>query len=268
MTNKAGHELVPIRRILVALDNSRHSLAALDAAVMLAAQLKADLLGLFVEDINLLQLAGLPFAQEIHYPSATVRRLDRQKLEQELTAGAARARRKLAVAADQAHVAWSFRIVRGQVATEVLTAASEADLLSLGIAGQPSFLLQQGEKIGQPVMVTYDGTTAAKRALAIAVRLVQTAEQATSLSVVVLIFKDDMSDPAQYLEQEAILWLQEQGIQANYRRLSKVDPFSLAQVVRTEKGGLLILSGESPFSQPEILQVLLDKIDCPVLLIK
>ncbi|MGB7837261.1 MAG: universal stress protein, partial [Terrimicrobiaceae bacterium] len=59
-----------IRRILVALDASAHSRAALEAACELALGLDAELSGLFVEDINLLRLAQLPFASEISYPSA------------------------------------------------------------------------------------------------------------------------------------------------------------------------------------------------------
>ena len=52
-------ELEPtIRRILVALDASPHSQAALQAASELAAALKAELVGIFVEDVNLLHLAG------------------------------------------------------------------------------------------------------------------------------------------------------------------------------------------------------------------
>ena len=48
-------ELEPtIRRILVALDASPHSLAALEAASELADALKAELVGIFVEDVNLL----------------------------------------------------------------------------------------------------------------------------------------------------------------------------------------------------------------------
>ena len=42
---------VAIRRILVAIDGSSHSLAALDAAADLASRLRAELSGLFVEDI-------------------------------------------------------------------------------------------------------------------------------------------------------------------------------------------------------------------------
>ena len=69
-------ELEPvIRRILVAVDASTHSLAALEAASVLAEVLNAELVGIFVEDINLLRLAGLPFAREVRYQSALDRPL-------------------------------------------------------------------------------------------------------------------------------------------------------------------------------------------------
>ncbi len=49
-------ELEPtIRRILVALDASPHSQAALEAASDLADALKAELVGIFVEDVNLFE---------------------------------------------------------------------------------------------------------------------------------------------------------------------------------------------------------------------
>ncbi|MGD9028912.1 MAG: universal stress protein, partial [Anaerolineae bacterium] len=58
-------EELTIRRILIALDASSHSIAALRAAARLASSLEAELHGLFVEDINLLRAAGLPMAREL-----------------------------------------------------------------------------------------------------------------------------------------------------------------------------------------------------------
>ena len=54
-----------VKRILIALDPSRRGQSALQAAAHLAAGTGAELAGLFVEDINLLRLAGLPFAREL-----------------------------------------------------------------------------------------------------------------------------------------------------------------------------------------------------------
>lgn len=285
----AEHELT-IRRILVALDASSHSLAALKAAVELAASLKAELLGLFVEDINLLRLAGLPFAQEMPYPLAVAQQMDGLRLEQELRTQASQARRALAEAAEPVRVSWSFRVARGQVTAEVLTAAAEVDLLSLGIASRPLIrrtrpgstaltvaakapqtvlLLQQGEKIRSPVLVTDDGSPAAKRALAIATQLIQTLKPNGPRALTVLTVADaNAPELAQRLEQEAETWLLGHDFQLNFHRLPKADVSSLVQAVRAEQGGLLVLGGETLLLEAETIQALLDKISCPVLLVR
>ncbi|MGD8821809.1 MAG: universal stress protein, partial [Anaerolineales bacterium] len=65
-----------VERILVAVDASSHSRAALEAAAELAASLEVELVGIFVEDINLMRLAELPIAVEIETPTGQVRRID------------------------------------------------------------------------------------------------------------------------------------------------------------------------------------------------
>ena len=118
-----------IRQILVALDASPHSLTALTAATELARTLQAEVKGLFVEDINLLKLAQLPFAQEILYPKATAQKLDHHLMERQLRDRAEYAQENLRRLAEQASLSWSFNVSRGSVAAELLTAAVEADLL-------------------------------------------------------------------------------------------------------------------------------------------
>lgn len=282
-------ELV-IKRILVALDTSSHSLAAMQAAVQLAAHLKAELLGVFVEDIDLLRLAGLPFAQEIHYPSGATRQMESQRLEQDLRGQAAQARRALAEAAEQARLSWSFRVVRGQVTAELLTAAAEVDLLSLGVASRPLsrrirlgstartvatsapgfvLLLQHGERIDLPVLVTYDGSAAAKRALMMAVRLVETIKGSRPPALTVLIVNHvQIPEKAQQLEREAESLLQSYNLQADYRSLPNANILGLVQTVQTLRGGLLVLGGESQLVQAETIQTLLDQLGCPVLLVR
>ena len=182
-------ELV-IRRIMVAVDTSMHSLAALEAASELADALKAELVGVFVEDINLLHLAGLPFAREVRYLSRRDQPLHSVDMERELRVQAAQVRQALASVAARRQLRWSFRVLRGRVAAELLTAAQEADLLALGrtsgtstrrvqlgatarivVAQAPHavLLLQHGHAVCQPLQVVYDGSTGASRALATAV---------------------------------------------------------------------------------------------------
>ena len=97
-----GKREFEIHRILVALDASLRSLAALEAAAELAAQWHAELLGLFVEDVELLRMASAPAAIRCVYPSASEQPLSAVLIESELRALAERARRSLAGAAERA----------------------------------------------------------------------------------------------------------------------------------------------------------------------
>ena len=90
MSGRQNEELA-IRRILVALDGSYHSLAALEAAAELAASLEAELHGLFVEDVNLLRVAGSPVAREVCYPFSRTTRPNQRTMERQLRAQATQA---------------------------------------------------------------------------------------------------------------------------------------------------------------------------------
>jgi len=119
-------------RVLVALDASPQSQAALRAAARVAAAMQAELLGLFVEDANLFHLCNSPFCREVGLRTAVVRQLESQTVERQLRVLAAEMRRSLARVAGEAQVHWSFQVTRGAVEHELLTAAENSVLLSLG----------------------------------------------------------------------------------------------------------------------------------------
>jgi Universal stress protein UspA and related nucleotide-binding proteins len=120
------------RRILVALDASPHSRAALDLAVQLAADLEADLEGLFVKDENLIRAAQLPFAAEVRTHSVSPKALNDRRVQRRLRRQSDQAEAVLQAATEQAPVSYDFRVVEGQVTRQLLRAAEEADLVALG----------------------------------------------------------------------------------------------------------------------------------------
>jgi nucleotide-binding universal stress UspA family protein len=273
-----------IRRIMVALDASKHSLAALEAASELADALKAELMGIFVEDINLLHLAGLPFAREIRYLSLLEQPLSSVDMERALRVQAAQIRQTLASVAARRQLRWSFRVLRGRVAAELLTAAQEADILALGRASSATtrrvrlgatarivvaeatravLLLQHGHAICQPVQVVYDGSTAARRALATAVRLAPTV--GGQLTVII---PAEAPETAQRLQEEASQWLQEQEAQVHYRQLISPTAHALAHAVRVAGGGTLIISAQDPLLEGDGLYTVLEAVDCSALLVR
>jgi hypothetical protein len=112
-------------RIVFAFDARLRRVEALEGLAALAAQMQAELIGLFIEDIDLLHLAALPFAREVGYPSAAHRELDLLRMQRSLAAAANDLRHTWESVLKDAPVTWSFRIVRGSRAEQLFRAATE-----------------------------------------------------------------------------------------------------------------------------------------------
>jgi hypothetical protein len=134
-------------RIVIELAPGVPGPESLEAAAALADRVGAELIGLFIEDPDLLRFAALPFAHEIGHASAQRRRTDVEAIERSLRADADEAQRALASAAARTATRWSFRVARGLAVTELLAAAlgavaeaatPEVRLLLLGDGGSPA----------------------------------------------------------------------------------------------------------------------------------
>jgi len=180
-----------VEYILVALDLSPYSEAALASAAELAAALHLELRGLYVEDVNLLRLCGLPFAVEFGTFTAKPQRIEQSHLEREFRMQATQLRKIMADVAGQRRIAWSFQVVRGAVTDQLLAASAAARMLSLGRVGRSPgkrtgstaqaiaertqrpvvFQSRQQRSVSGPLLVVYTGSEAAGRALALGLQL-------------------------------------------------------------------------------------------------
>lgn len=270
-----------IERILVALDASPHSLAALEAAIKLAARAEAELVGIYVEDVNLIRLSELPFTHEIGLYSARARRVDTQQMESQLRTQARRARRALRVAAESAHLHWSFRVTRGAIPAELLAAALESDLIILGKAGWSqreqlgstarvlvveapghTLIAQKGVRLEQPVMMLYDGSPAAENALE-ATELVHTGE----LPLTVLLLSEERAG-VEELQNKIRDWAQSKAIELRLLWIAEVDGRQLASLARLESCGIMVLPAGSTGLSKEQIIILLNESGCAVLLVR
>ena len=179
------------RRVVVALDSSRDSRAALDASAGLAASLGAELTGLFIEDVNQLRWAALPFTRLVG-PDAMSRDIDMDTVERSMRRAASEARSALArlTAARGDQVRWSFRVVRGAVAHELGAAAEPADIVvveerALGRAARAALASAQvsvlclcaGAASSNEVVVVYGESDRDNRALNAAVRIARATDR-------------------------------------------------------------------------------------------
>lgn len=179
-----------IERIVVALDASPNSVAALRAAAELASWLDVELEGLYIEDINLTRLSGFPFQKEVGSYTGAVRRLDDLALQRQLRALAASIQQAMAREASRRPLRWTFQVRRGRVVTELLAASRSATVVSMGRRSRgrrrqlgstaasvlresprPVLVLSEEGELRLPLTVVYTGSEASERALRFAVNL-------------------------------------------------------------------------------------------------
>jgi hypothetical protein len=123
-----------IERIVVPLDAASETATAIDTAVRLAARWHVPVRGVFIEDVELIGLAGLPFARQVTL-GAGAEPLTRDQVEDHFRAAAERVRRELATAAERHDVKSSFAVARGPFTADMF--AGEHDLLVAGATTRP-----------------------------------------------------------------------------------------------------------------------------------
>lgn len=270
-----------IQRILVAIDGSPHSLAALKLAADLASKVEAELIGVYVEDVNLLRLAELPITREVGFYSARVREIDVQRIKRQLRGQARRAEQALALIAESVEVRWSFQIARGLIPAEILAAAASSDLVILGKSGwsrrrrlgstaqtlviqseHQILIFQAGVQLTHPVLVIYDGSEASEKALDAALNVL---EDASSLTVLISAHDADEMKKLQSNVQE---WAQIHDIYPQYRWTTEINELVVANQAWSIGCGFLILPAGSGFLPLKKLVDLLNQTDCAVYLIR
>jgi nucleotide-binding universal stress UspA family protein len=279
MSPKDG--LKDIRRILVALDASPASMAALDLAAELAVRYQAELMGVYVEDIDLLRSADIPLVKEIGYYSGTSRKIDSPHIERQLRAQAHRIERILASIAQKANLRWSFRSTRGVIHGELLTAAEGTDLIILGKSGWSrrrqmgstareiavqspiqSLILLHKVRPGTPVMVAFDGSPASIRALE-AARLIRDPE----IPLYVLLLAETKED-ANRLKAEVEIFLADETHSVEFRWAANIKGNRVSQMAMISGCDVVVLPAVSDSFDPDALLSMLDEADCAVLLVR
>jgi hypothetical protein len=261
-----------VRRILVALDPGGDCTAAFAEISRLAARLEAEVVGLFVEDINILHSAALPFVRRFAGAPGAWQEFGLAEAERELKSLAARARQALAAAAEHDRVRWTFKVVRGRIGVEVFSAAGQADLVVLARRSlAPESAVRLGARAPRSVLLlgalgatalgvvaVYDGSPGAARALAAAARL---AEPGRLLVLVVGAERAKLQAAAE--ARLAML-----GVKATLRTLGAG---AIARVLTTAAdagGGILVMSADSPLLETDPAERALEQAHLPVLLVR
>jgi hypothetical protein len=273
---------VRVRRIVVAIDASPVSLAAVEASVELAARWDVEITGLFVEDVNLLRWGSLPFAREVGSFTAAVRPLRPPEVERRLRLQAGEARRALEAAARHLSVRVSFHTVRGAVAEQLLATLTEQDLLTVGTRGWAAragwgstaralaaaapahvLLLPRAAPPRAPVAAVYDGSAAGREALTIARDLA-----AGRLEDLRILCVATAEQDAAALAQDAASVLEDTERTARYASVATPRRSSVGRVARTLGARTLVLPVGSPGLADLAVEQLAEDFAGPVVLIR
>ena len=284
MTDTRAAETDPVSttgRVLVLLDGSRMSYAALQAAAEIAAKSGADLLGVFVEELNQLRSAGYGFAREVGASSGISRPLATGEVEQRMRRLANEARRALAGAVAPFGGRHNLSVARGHVIEEVLALAGPQDLLVMGRVGWSS---APGARLGSTakglvrrsrgrVLLWCEGRVEPQGRIVVFLndhkdangRAVQAAaEQAhhTHRPVTLLIGADSTVSSEDLKNIERELGIKETDLRV--RSLPSTDPATIAGILRQERAVQLVLSRDCTLFQEPGAERLLVALNLPV----
>ncbi|MBY6031995.1 universal stress protein [Marinobacter daepoensis] len=273
---------VPERRILVLLDGSRLSLETLETVADLARASNARVLGIFVEEVNLLRSAGYRFAREVGRSSGITRPLDVESLHRRLDAMAVNIRRAFEQMMAPHGVVGSLTTCQGKVAEQVLTLAQPADLLVLGRAGWsggsgarlgstaralvhqapgdvllcPAFT---GGVAGRVVVLLNHDQGANHRAVRVGAELAH-----RNRSPLTVLVRADGEDDRRLLT-DLTAFLGQEGIAATVKCLTGAGAIAMARAVKVEGAGQLVVSrGSRLFSERGAAEALLCALNIPV----
>lgn len=273
-------EKVVFREILVAIDTSKHSQAALEAAASLARMMEATIHGLFVHDEIWNRISKLPSIKTVNELTGQITSFEDESLEDQVRLLKNRLKTKLEQVSRQHELSHSWRSEQGKVEEKILEAAEEADLITIGLRGtsagrkvlgssarriiekadKPVLILRKGLRLGNTITVVYNSSDESKRGLKIALDIAGKNE--STLTVLVLNNESEAEEKIKELEN----LLKEIPVFAEIKLLENTNISQFLNTLNRQKPGLLILPKNQPIFARS-LEFILRHINYPLLLI-
>lgn len=250
-------------RITVMLGSSGADRTTLEMLGLLTTETPAEILGLFLEDPELMALAELPVAREYCQLTHAEQRLEAADLERRLRIQARAAEQALAGLAASSGFNWSFRTVRGSLAGLLTDTIREMDLLLLGAARSLSPLLARPalpRPQQRPVTVIFDGSDTARRAVSVASRMASTSRQP-----LVILLTATGPDTLQAVRAQAATLAG--PVAADYRELASTEPAAMLAAAHAAHASALVV-GLSERLSPASIEQLRNRLRCPAVLVK
>lgn len=270
-----------LREILVAIDTSAHSQAALEAAVALAKTMEANIQGLFVEDELWNKITNLPSTRAVNALTGDVLPLENETLENQVSILRNRLRRKLEQLSSRNRVKYSWSSARGNVENKILEASENADLITIGLKGhsarrknlgssakmviqkaeKPVLILKEGLHLGTTLTAVYDASKESQRGIRLALKIAK--RNKSSLKVLVV---DNNPDAVDQRNKELEKILENTEVSVKVELMKRTDLGSFLNSINEQRSGLLIIPKSQPLLAKSFETVLLH-INCPLLMV-
>ena len=270
------------RRILVAMDTSEQSRSALEAAAWFARLMDAELRGIFVQDEIWYRLGRLSISREISEITGRPRDLPENYMEQQVRVLEQRIHRQVKRICREFGVSHTWNSTKGSIENQVLQAAENADLITIGRSGhshsreyklgttaqaiirkadKPVLLLDKSLNPNKACIVVYDGTPAGQRALKTGLHLAR--ENQNELHILGLA---QTPESVQDLKREVEREVQQAEIPVRLHLMEQHNLWNLTRLLHRIRGGLLIIPKKQPLIKDEWLGRIIHTADCPLLL--
>ena len=141
------------RRVIIGATCFADADAAIGMAASLAKIVEGEVLGVLVEDDSILTYADLPFAKTVTFQQGVLQPVTRKTMDSAFQRDARVFERRLASAASQTAVKWSFERKRGQMMPLLQSTATAGDFIFLGYQ-------QTGISRGEIVFIDFVGDEA------------------------------------------------------------------------------------------------------------
>ena len=265
-------------RVVVWLDPTAPQEASLPALACLGAA--AEILGLFVEDIDLLDLSRLSVAREISFEGTAARQMERGRTEQQFRVHGARMRNLFEEAARKLSARHSFRVARGVLSAELLRVAADYDTLVLThsrrqfgprltlrtrlgellTSGPRTLVIVQDRwRTGQRIAALFDGSPASELALRTAAAIARS--EGVGLSV--WLFGERNGELAAQVAETL-----DDSASYSLRPIAAADNDALVRAADHDNPRVLVLPAGEPAETRQTVTELLDRASCSVIVVR
>lgn len=269
------------QRILVAVDTSATSRAALESAATLARIMESEIQGLFVHEENWNQLSRLPSAQTVNELTGETQGLEQTSLEHQIKTLESRLRQQLKYISRRNDVNHTWQSVHGHVADKVLEAAKDADLITIGRRGRsyksrnklgstakavirkaekPVLILKEPLNLRHTITAVYDASEESHNGLRLALSLAK--ENRTQLTIMVINHEQAESERDTELEQ----LIDNAQIPIRVKVLKQPNLRDFVNSINSQPSGLIVIPKNQPFLQEGSMEIMLTYILSPVLM--